>query len=255
MEFTILPVFAPKLNVFARFWSAWLSLSTSCELPHSNWITTFEDRLYPVPVSLRRFTCNSLKPSVDAPPRSPTDDTEFSAQHARRVIGSGVVHERKASISAGPVPELKNKVPSYMRNVCEFILHIVLKYCLPFSGMKARIPLSGVFGLGCREVAILSQEMELLVLRKLVFSIGVFFATVSIFGGRRCGDNIGGSDIGACSQAKGGARSFEAETRHGETGHGLHRNPHHVEGGKENVYSGCLQFFVHEAMGKMSPEF
>lgn len=66
----------------------------------------------PLPVSLPRFTWNSLKPSVDAPPRSPTDDTEFSAQHARRVIGSGVVLERKASISAGPVPELKNKVYS-----------------------------------------------------------------------------------------------------------------------------------------------
>lgn len=36
-------------------------------------------------------------------------ESEFSATHAKRVIGSGVVLERKASIT-GVVPELKNKV-------------------------------------------------------------------------------------------------------------------------------------------------
>lgn len=43
------------------------------------------------------------------PPYSWISQTEFSAGHAKRVIGSGVVLERKASIS-GTIPELKNKV-------------------------------------------------------------------------------------------------------------------------------------------------
>lgn len=188
-------------------------------------------RLCSLPVSFSRFTWNFLKPSVDAPPRSPTDDTEFSAQHARRVIGSGVVLERKASISAGPVPELKNKVHSACSNELSFTN----------PGMEVRIPLYCVFGLGCVEV-------EVFVFKKLVsLRLACFFGgAVSIFGGRCCGNDLGGSNIGACSQVTGGARSFEAEARYRETGHGLHRDPHHVQGGEEIV----SLFFVC-AVGKM----
>ena len=61
--------------------------------------------------SYATYLCSPFQPCIfDDPPRSPKDDTEFSARHAKRVIGSGVVLERKASISAGPPSELKNKV-------------------------------------------------------------------------------------------------------------------------------------------------
>lgn len=148
-DFTILSVSAPNLDSFKAIVRR----------------TTLKSyRLCSLPVSFSRFTWNFLKPSVDAPPRSPTDDTEFSAQHARRVIGSGVVLERKASISAGPVPELKNKVHSACSNELSFTN----------PGMEVRIPLYCVFGLGCVEV-------EVFVFKKLVsLRLACFFGGGSL---------------------------------------------------------------------------